>query len=121
MSKPQRCIKWKPPDADCFKTNFEGAVFTDTGEAGIGVVIRNSKDEVMASLSEKIPNPPSIVLLELLAARRAALFINEIGLDNSIPEGDSEVIINALNKGALFNTALGYLLKDTLSILLILI
>ena len=85
------------------------------------MVIRNSKDEVMASLSEKIPNPPSIVLLELLAARRAALFINEIGLDNSIPEGDSEVIINALNKGALFNTALGYLLKDTLSILLILI
>ena len=121
MSKPQRCIKWKPSDADCFKTNFEGAVFTDTGEAGIGVVIRNSKDEVMASLSEKIPNPPSIVLLELLAARRAALFINEIGLDNSIPEGDSEVIINALNKGDLFNTALGYLLKDTLSILLILI
>ena len=85
------------------------------------MVIRNSKDEVMASLSEKIPNPPSIVLLELLAARRAALFINEIGLDNSIPEGDSEVIIKALNKGALFNTALGYLLKDTLSILLILI
>ncbi|KAK9987412.1 hypothetical protein SO802_032363 [Lithocarpus litseifolius] len=115
MSKPQRCIKWKPLVADCFKTNFDGAVFADTGEASIGVVVRNSKGEVMASLLEKIPNPSSTVLLELLAARRVALFMSEVGLDNSILEGDSDVIVNALNKGDLFNTTLGYLLKDALS------
>ena len=62
----------------------------------IGVVIRNSKDEVMTSLLEKILNPSSIALLELLAARRAALFISEVGLDNSILEGDSEVIIKCV-------------------------
>ena len=51
-----------------------------------------------------------------MAARRVALFISEVGLDNSILEGDSEVIINALNKGDLFNSALGHHLKDTLSV-----
>ena len=109
MSKPQRCIKCKPPYTDCFKTNFNGAVFADTREAGIGVVIRNSK-----GLSEKISNPSSIALLEFLAARRVALFISEVGLDNSILEVDSEVIINSLNKGDLFNSAFGHHLKDTM-------
>lgn len=42
----------------------------------------------MASLSEKIPNPSFIALLELVVARSAALFISEVGLDNSILEGD---------------------------------
>jgi len=34
----------------CYKTNFDGVVFTKTGEAGIGVVNRNSNGEVMSSL-----------------------------------------------------------------------
>ena len=40
-------------------------------EAGIGVIIRNPRGEVMAALSEKIQKPPSIEILELLAAKRA--------------------------------------------------
>lgn len=32
-------------------------MFTDTGEAGIGVVIQNRDGDVMVALSEKIPQP----------------------------------------------------------------
>lgn len=97
----------------CYKTNFDGSVFAESGEASIGVVIRNSNDEVMASLSKRILYPSSITLLELLGARRAALFVSEVGLDNSILEGDSEMVINVLKKGELFNSSLGHMLKDT--------
>jgi len=48
-------------------------MFDESDEAGLGVVIRNSEGQVMATLSEKIKKPPSIVTLELLAARRAAV------------------------------------------------
>lgn len=44
----------------------------------------------MVALSEKIPNPSSMVLWELTVARHAALFIEEVGLDNSSLEGDSK-------------------------------
>ena len=51
------------------KVNFDGAMFGESDEAGIGVVIRNSNDEVRAALSEKIKKPPTVEILELLAAK----------------------------------------------------
>ena len=50
-------------------------MFKDTGEAGLGVVIRNHEGEIIAALSERIPQPPSVNCLELLAARWAAIFV----------------------------------------------
>ena len=44
---PKKVI-WKPPDAGLLKTNFDGAAFEDLGATGIGVVDRNSSDEVLA-------------------------------------------------------------------------
>ena len=89
-------------------------MFQDTGEAGLGVVIRNHDGEVMAALSEKIPQPSSVTLLEILAARRAAIFVHEVGLWNSIMEGDSETVIKALQGGDMFQSAFGHLFRDTL-------
>lgn len=35
-NKPRpRNIKWKPPDASCFKVNFDGAMFDDTDEVAL--------------------------------------------------------------------------------------
>lgn len=107
-----RETKWKPPEFNCFKTNFDGAMFTNIGEAGLGVVIRNHAGEIIAALSEKIPQPPSITCLELLAARRAAIFVHEVGLHESILEGDSKTVIKSLQKGDMFQSAYGHLLKD---------
>ena len=53
------------------KVNFDGAMFNERDEAGIGVIIRNPRGEVMAAFSEKIQKPHSAEILELLAAKRA--------------------------------------------------
>ena len=50
----------------------------------------------MASLPELIPKPSSMVVHDLLAARRATLFVQEIGISQSIFNGDSEMVINFL-------------------------
>lgn len=39
-------IEWKSPAPDEFKTNYDEAMFVDTNEAGIGVVVCNGKGEV---------------------------------------------------------------------------
>lgn len=70
MKKAQpTMVKWKLPSQHGFKTNFDGAMFHDLGEVGLGVVIRNHEGEVMAALSKKkIPQPSLIVILEMLVA-----------------------------------------------------
>ena len=89
--------KWKPPNKDKFKTKYDGAVFQETNEAGIGVVIWNDEGEVLGALSEKIALPGSVVMVEMLAARRAIQFALEIGITHSVFEGDSENIYKALS------------------------
>ena len=91
-----------------------GAMFNESSEAGIGVVIRNCKGEIMAALSEKIQKPQSVVALEMLAARRAVLFACECGIQQSSFEGDSEFVINSLRHGGLLHSSVGHLLKDTM-------
>ena len=75
MIKPKTIpgrTKWRPSMGEMYKTNFDGAVFVESRDAGIGVVIQNSNGEVVVALSEKIPYPNFVEVLEALAARRAA-------------------------------------------------
>ena len=69
------------------------------GEAGIGDVIWNSQGDVLASLSKRIPNSPSIATLKLLAPRKPAMFVQKVGIGSSIFEGYYEVVIKVLNRG----------------------
>ena len=76
---------------------FHGAVFDDSGEEGTGDVIRNSWGDVLASLLKRIPNSPSIATLELLAPRKPAMFVQEVGIGSSIFKDDYEVVIKVLD------------------------
>ena len=75
-----RKVIWKPPNTGTLKTNFDEAIFEDLGAAGIGVVVHNSSGKVLVALSEIIPMPSSIVVLETIAARRAVQFLQELDL-----------------------------------------
>ena len=111
----QKIIKrWCPPNSDLVKVNFDGAMFNERDEAGIGVIIRNPRGEVMAAFSEKIQKPHSAKILELLAAKRAMRFSLETGFNKSIIEGDSKSVIRSLRHGGYENSLGGHLIKDIL-------
>lgn len=71
-------------------------MFEDLNVAGIGVVVRNSHGEIKAVLSEIVPMPSSVVVLETLAARRAVHFVQELDLHSSIFKGGSEISITTI-------------------------
>ena len=60
------------------------------------MVARDLDGMVITPLSERIRLPPTVADLEALACRRAILFALELGLQDVVFEGDSEVIINHL-------------------------
>ena len=70
----------------------------------------------MAVLFEKIPKPSSPKILEVLVAQRAVHFILELGFEQSIFEGDSEVIIKALADGNFSIPSIGHMIKDNMSL-----
>ena len=49
----------------------------------------------MATLLEKTKKPPSVVTLDLLAARRAAAFVSKTGFQQSCFESDVEIVIKS--------------------------
>ena len=104
--------RWKPPERDIYKVNYDGAIFEQQGKAGLDVVIQNSNGEVMASMSLLVQLPSTVAQVEAMAARKAMEFALEIGFDEIILEGDSEIIYkDLLNIGS--SLALhGHLIQD---------
>ena len=56
----QNHTRWKPPERDIYKVNYDGAIFEQQGKAGLDVVIQNSNGEVMASMSLLVQLPSTV-------------------------------------------------------------
>ena len=89
-----------------------GAIFQGNAEAGLGAIIRNDCGLVMAALTQVIPLPISVEIVEVLAAKRALIFALELGFDQVILEGDSEIAIRAMNSDDYMAAPFGHLIAD---------
>nr|POF20217.1 hypothetical protein CFP56_36003 [Quercus suber] len=67
---------------------------------------------VLASLSRQIPLPATILEVETLAARRALEFVADIGVNRVILEGDSSILIKALQGRNHSLAQFGHIAKD---------
>ena len=105
-------MSWQPPARSWYKVNFDGALFEKDQCAGIGVMMWNDQGLVMASLSQRIPLPFTVIEVEALAAHRAIEFAAEIGLDGVIMEGDSKVLINTLRSKRQSLAQFGHIVRD---------
>ena len=98
LSCPRDVVRWKPPSTGLFKINFDGTTFDNLALAGLGVVIRDEQGMIIAALSQQIPLPSSVNMVEALATRRALIFAQEISISSVEVEGDSLQVIRAINK-----------------------
>ena len=83
-------MAWSPPEAPQYKINYDAATFAEDNNASLGVVIQNNEGRVMASLTQQIPLPATVIEIKALAARRVMEFALEIGHDNIVLEGNNE-------------------------------
>ena len=67
---------------------------------------------IMASLTQQIPLPSSVIEVEVLAVRKALELTIELGFDNITLERDSEVLIKYLVKDDNSLAHYGHLLVD---------
>ena len=105
--------RWSPPPSHSWKVNFDKVTFKEIGRAGIGVVIRDSQGQAIASLAEQIHLPFSSDMVIALAAAQAIQFAQEIGCSPSILEGDSKLVIKSLCSEERSLSSFGHILEST--------
>ena len=95
-----------------YKLNFDAAVFTDSSTSGVGVMIRNASDQVMAALSSRGHAVIDSEEAEVLACRRALEFAIEAGLSYLIVEGDNSNVLRSIVSTQADWSRLGNLYED---------
>ena len=66
----------------------------------------------MAAYTQSIPLPTLVEMVEVLAARSVIGFARELNYDQVLIEGDSKVIINAINKGGFSSSSFEHIIRD---------
>nr|XP_023920968.1 uncharacterized protein LOC112032440 [Quercus suber] len=89
-------VVWKPPPPGVFKVNVDGALFSKTKQAGVGVLVRDEEGNVIAALARKLECPLGALAMEAKALEIGVSFVEEVGLRDVVFEGDSLLVINAV-------------------------
>ena len=87
--------KRQAPVARKYKANVDSAF--RGGKAGIGVVIRDDKGEIIASLASPVSNVSKSKHLEALAVAKRLEIVNELALTGFTIESDCLEIVNRVN------------------------
>ncbi|KAF3968437.1 hypothetical protein CMV_007675 [Castanea mollissima] len=89
-------VKWSASPRNKLNINVDKAVFKNTGEARIGVIIRHSQGHVVGEQSKKIPFPIGAIEAEALAVEVGILFASDLGMAEVILESDSWNVVKAV-------------------------
>ena len=92
--------------------NYIDATFQEEDRAGTGVIIRDCQGKGLAQMSEIIPLPLIVVEVKTLTALKALQFAADLSLNDVILEGDSEIVINALNEDSHSLSSFGLPIQD---------
>ena len=76
--------RWCPPDPQYYKANFNSAVFKSSNIVGLGMVIRDSRGDILRAMSIRVRLPQSVPEVETLACRHVISFAVNLGLHEVI-------------------------------------
>nr|XP_023907618.1 uncharacterized protein LOC112019310 [Quercus suber] len=112
-SNPRNAVvQWSPPSERLYKVNFDAALFDHLGCAGLGVVVRDWRGNVLAALSQKVALPQSVEMAEALAAKRAVQLATEMSFTRVLVEGDCKRVVQALQTLGRCLKMYGHLIAD---------
>ncbi|KAL6962164.1 hypothetical protein U1Q18_037118 [Sarracenia purpurea var. burkii] len=102
----ERDIKRQAPGSDFYKANFDGAT-KKNGHDNIGVVIRDSRGSVVASMANPVQHNNDSDLVESLALWKAVKLAKDLGIKNIHVEGDSLTVVKAINSAGIDRSHIG--------------
>ncbi|XP_075675044.1 uncharacterized protein LOC142644283 [Castanea sativa] len=103
---------WQLLPQSVYKLNYDVAVFANNTSFGFGVVIKNSRGEVMATMTAKGLALQCSKEAKLLACRKAMEFATDTGFTTLIVEGDSVNATRSIASTKDNQSALGHIVGN---------
>jgi hypothetical protein len=89
--------RWKPPEGDVLKINFDGAFDPVSHSGGWGFVVRNSLGEVVGAAAGRLDHVNEALQAEAEACSRALSIVQKWGISHIVLESDSQILVRAIN------------------------
>jgi ribonuclease HI len=102
--------RWMKPSPGW--VNWDATVSSTEKTMGVGVVVRDAEGSFMVGLTASLPYVRDPLIAEMVAARRAVELGKEMGCQRIILEGDSLIIVTALNKDHPCSSSYGQVIDD---------
>ena len=110
--RPAATPRWYPPQNSQHKVNYDGALFKEIWQAGVGAVVRDADGQVCGAISNRMALPGTVEEVEAIACRTAVRFALQLGLADVVFEGDSETITATINSGSPCFSSFGHILDE---------
>ena len=109
--------RWQNPQEGWFKVNCNAALDMGGRRMGMGIILRNHEGKVRAAWNFTKPG-----LLDPATAEATALFhgmklCKELEVSNLVIEGDSQVVISAVQKRDASSSKFGHLIDDIVTVM----
>ncbi|KAK4426685.1 hypothetical protein Salat_1437200 [Sesamum alatum] len=104
--------RWSPPNDTVIKLNYDGAIFAESGEIGVGVVARDCTGACVGWTTMKQAKQATPELVEALAARAAISFALSSGWRKITLEGDCSNLYYKLSSPLADCSVVGTVVRD---------
>ena len=104
--------EWSNPPDGVFKVNWDAALAKDHSGIGVEVIIRDGKGLVIAALSKTVHARMDPVTIEATAALHVVELCRDVGVQDLILEGDSMVVVKAIESSGQKTQYYGQIIED---------
>ncbi|XP_058216664.1 uncharacterized protein LOC131327525 [Rhododendron vialii] len=94
------------------KINFDGGLDSQMKLSGIGIIIRDSCGRFRAARAIHFGHLMEPVIIEAMAARESLIFAQELGMQKVHIEGDSQQVVDMIQRIGDFITSVGVLIVN---------
>lgn len=92
----ERVLSWKAPPLGYVKLNFDGSLIKESGEACLGVILRDSQLSVLMVASKKERGAFDVDGIETLTTFRELQLTWNLGITHLILHGDSMLTLETI-------------------------
>ncbi|TVU07185.1 hypothetical protein EJB05_47228, partial [Eragrostis curvula] len=108
----EKLKRWIPPDHGWMKINVDGAYTEATGEAGIGIIIRDSFGRALLSSWRVIFSARNAEEVEALACLEGLALATEWAPHQVILESDCATVIQLMKSLGVQRSSVGFIIKE---------